>query len=1736
MSEEKRLFTNSASLLKINEDAAESYYNDYIEKQGLASNSGSKNTNSDQSYSKGAQSFDVYTKDHPRVTLEHIRDIYLSNMSVQENTLAVINCIKSLIEEKFLYNENGKTDFFKLKPKDLFKGEAEKKEYVICQQMLCLILYFLGRGIDASKLFLSLDDENQELFYSILDKFFDDKEAGISLANQEKIKFSNIILNFEVKNTNALYYKWNSHINLEQYNDAIGPLKRYLDLRPYSDNAWSNLSHCYKRLMLYEDAIDSARCSINIFSENRSALFSLGYCLMMRGRFIEAREAFSAFQKYYPDEEGYSKKWLIALDFICGDKDEALWKLNNLEEADKRKAFEMALAQAKRHAKYRLAIEILWYLCEIDVANDSYHLDRSNMYQQIGEFDDAAKEYKSYIDLLKRTEPSKISHDNLEEMAKRYKRAAKFQEAINVLEEISEISECCKRARIHLFGLYYMTKGKDFAFNYLDQISNASNNTKLKNICLEEFLIDVIRLEKYNSLSPCDVDEAADILLINNKNDHLALLAKLLLNLQKGDKKLSKLSLSKLERAIDGNISFDQVFINLIVQIYPGFPDLDSLDRIIYVLKDKSTPKFLNLFKAAKVRILWKSDFNKALNYYFKNPDIKGLVLKIIPKIKNHAFSVLFSLLNENRKYPRSNSNYRDIKEDFVLEEGNKIVSLFDLHEFANTVASGDVIKDISDNVSENTNIILVPRDLVPRDLVPRTQTPQSDGDTLVATSKCGPSRNDIFKNDVSRYDILKYDILYYTISGTKKILDYTRSFIGEDIAESSSNLPENIRNNYKAYALNNKKKKGEIPEPIKISTEIKKHNHTIIDDYAWMKMKHLYKDMYNQYMDLEAKYADDYFENSKSGIDYLEEELKSQMNHELYTKIASVAGFDYYKVELRNKGLPIYYRVKQGRKLDITEAQVVLDFNKLRAEKDFAYHSEVFISQEHNLLAYGIDYTGDESYKVRIIDLKTYEYLEDVLYNARVDFCVYEPYEIMWHKKIKGLAYYDCSKHKVRLHKIGDAQEDDLSIEIDNRGRCGLYTSSNGEFAIISQNHQIKNNAKYLISLKDENFAAKLIIKDIRKNKNKQEDQDSKEDQEHFNSQNNQSYHYLIDQAGDYIYARINDVSNNFRIIRTELGDLNDFDYKLANWEEFIPADANRSIDTFCVSKNYLVINYIVINSLAMASARHPTSEIEVIRIKDKKSKKIQFSKEAFNAKGFVEDFENDKIGVYYSSFLDNRILYSYDFDKNEVLLKYRLGPQNIKREDYVLERVFAGNKGTKVPITLFYKKSLFKNDGSNPLYLFGYGSYGISSNWREYSPNLLSLIDRGFVYAAAHIRGGGELGLDWWNGARELNQKNRFLDFISVAEFLIKKNYTKKGNIVAAGTSSGGALVTIAANMRPDLFKTIIPANPCTSKLDPMYFEHKNNVHIYELGDPDKKDIFENILQFCPYNNIKQGPYPSVYIRHGMDDMRLPYYESLKFVQKLRDHRTNQSKVILRIRKKIGHFYPYDKFEWIKEYAEQFTFIFKEFGIKVAEESLFQTKQESAFKLEQPSLEQTRLEQFQLERTRLIPPSFPQSTLKKSHESKITINKGASSDLKSKIKCSYSSGRLDQIYKIFDNHTIESLGKENRFMKSSEEPICFEIEEEGKLKAALLAEPWWGKFHIRYLVVEKDYRGQGIGSSLLEHAIEHAKVKGYKEVLLESYNFNTPEFYKKHGFEVNYINTGLERDTSFYHMSRRI
>jgi oligopeptidase B len=397
----------------------------------------------------------------------------------------------------------------------------------------------------------------------------------------------------------------------------------------------------------------------------------------------------------------------------------------------------------------------------------------------------------------------------------------------------------------------------------------------------------------------------------------------------------------------------------------------------------------------------------------------------------------------------------------------------------------------------------------------------------------------------------------------------------------------------------------------------------------------------------------------------------------------------------------------------------------------------------------------------------------------------------------------------------------------------------------------------------------------------------------------------------------RSNRNSKNFNMMRTNVDNYT----TKTSWEVFIEEDANKYLSSFDLTEEYLILNY---QELGL-----PVSV--VVNLATKLSKTIKFPDQAFTASAYSTNFQDNDIRVNYSSLSRPTTTYQYNFNHETLsVLKTQDIPSGFNPEEYQVERIFAKNDDINIPISLFYKKSLFKKDGSNPLYLYGYGSYGLSIP-PSFRNNAVSLADRGFIYAIAHIRGGDDLGHDWYEAAKFLTKKRTFEDFIAASEALIEQKYTSVGNIVIVGGSAGGMLIGNVINQRPELYKAAIAHVPFVDVLNTMLDESLPLTagEYKEWGNPQDKLYFDYIKSYCPYSNVAKQNYPHLFITSGLTDPRVGYWEGAKWAAKLRANKTDNNLLLSKTNMEFGHQGASGRFDYLKEIAEDLIFIFKAFGL---------------------------------------------------------------------------------------------------------------------------------------------------------------------------------------------------------------
>ncbi len=681
-----------------------------------------------------------------------------------------------------------------------------------------------------------------------------------------------------------------------------------------------------------------------------------------------------------------------------------------------------------------------------------------------------------------------------------------------------------------------------------------------------------------------------------------------------------------------------------------------------------------------------------------------------------------------------------------------------------------------------------------------------------------------------------------------------------------------------------------EPPKAEKIDYSFTVHNQNIIDPYAWLRDSN-WPNVSNQkiidYLQAENKYTEQFFTPLKKEKEYMFEELKGRIKLDDESPYVKRDNYYYYTRTEKEQEYPIYCR-KIGS-MSAPE-EIILDVNTIAKGNKFTHVGLVSISSDNKLMAYSVDFSGDEQYIIKVFDLEAKKYLPDEVHNVSGS--------VVWHEELKGFFYLPVNENmrhdKVMFHTLGEqASKDKLIFHgNDTLYQVAVAKSSSKQYIFIDVSGHDTNEI-YLFPMQDHNFHPKLVRPLA------------------------PGIFYDIDHNGNHFYIKTNDKAKNFRIVRV---DVNNFQNDL--WENnYIAEEKDKYLSSFDITKNYLILNY---RDLGVPF-------IKIKELKDGAEKIIHFPDPSFVAESMSTNFEEDDIRVGYSSLARPSTTYTYDFNKDKLtILKMQEIPSGFNPDEYVVERIFADNEGVRVPVTLLYKKSLFKRDGTNPVYLYGYGSYGISAPI-YFRNTAISLVNRGFVYAVAHIRGGDDLGHDWYEAAKFLNKKRTFSDFIAASKALIDKHYTSKGNIVIAGGSAGGLLVGAAINQAPDLFKAAIAHVPFVDVLNTMLDETLPLTpgEFKEWGNPKDSKYFEYIKSYSPYDNVKPQNYPSLFVTAGISDPRVGYWEAAKWVAKIRDIKTDTNLVLLKTNMDSGHKGASGRFEYLKEAADELVFIFTIFSI---------------------------------------------------------------------------------------------------------------------------------------------------------------------------------------------------------------
>jgi oligopeptidase B len=548
-------------------------------------------------------------------------------------------------------------------------------------------------------------------------------------------------------------------------------------------------------------------------------------------------------------------------------------------------------------------------------------------------------------------------------------------------------------------------------------------------------------------------------------------------------------------------------------------------------------------------------------------------------------------------------------------------------------------------------------------------------------------------------------------------------------------------------------------------------------------------------------------------------------------------------------------------------------------------------VSDDGNLLAYTTDNTGFRQFTLAVKDLRTGKLLAD--HAERVD-------SIAWANDNKTIFYTvedEVSKRSYRMyrHNVGTTGPDPL-----------IYEEKDEKFDVFTG----KTRSKAYLFL----FSGSHTTTEVRYIPANQPQADWK-----VLEPRKQDVEYYPDHSGDFIYIRVNDTGRNFRLVKAPVSDPGS-----KNWQEVVPHRADVMLDDVDFFKNYYVLH----------EREKGLPQMRVCELRTAACRGIQFPEPAYVSYSYVNrEFDTTKFRYGYQSFITPQSVFEYDMSGGaSTLLKQKEVPGGYDRTRYQVERVYAtASDGVKVPISVLHLKGATL-DGKGPIYLTGYGSYGIPYDI-GFNSNLFSMVDRGVVAAVAHIRGGGEMGKAWHDDGRMMHKKNTFTDFIASAEYLVTHGYGSKDRLVIEGRSAGGLLMGAVLNMRPDLFHAALVGVPFVDVMNTMLDETLPLTvgEFEEWGNPKEKPAFDYMITYSPYDNIEAKTYPNMLVRTSFNDSQVMYWEPAKYVAKMRALRTDHNTVILKTNMNpAGHGGASGRYDRLHETAFDYAYFLTQMGIQ--------------------------------------------------------------------------------------------------------------------------------------------------------------------------------------------------------------
>lgn len=676
-------------------------------------------------------------------------------------------------------------------------------------------------------------------------------------------------------------------------------------------------------------------------------------------------------------------------------------------------------------------------------------------------------------------------------------------------------------------------------------------------------------------------------------------------------------------------------------------------------------------------------------------------------------------------------------------------------------------------------------------------------------------------------------------------------------------------------------------PRPQKISKELTIHGETRADPYYWLNERE--NPVVLDYLRAENKYLDTVMSDTKAFQEQIFNELVGRIKQDDESVPYLENGYYYYSRFEKGKEYPIYCRKKGS--LEATE-EILVNVNDLA--KGFSYFNVagLSVSPDNSILAYSIDTVSRRKYEIRLKNLLTGLDLPDRIPETTGGVAWANDNSTFFYSRTNPVT---LRSEKIFRHSLTTNPGSDPLVyyESDETYSTGISRSKSGKYLIISCGSTL--SSEYRI-LEAGNPNGEFVVFEPRE----------------------RDHEYSIDHLRGNFYIRTNWKAPNFKLMKTDLDKT-----AKASWQEVIPHRNDVLLEGFELFDSYLVIEERV----------KGLTQLRIMDMINHQEHYLDFGEETYTASISVNRvFDTRLLRFSYSSLTTPVSTFDYNMETREKkLMKQQEVLGGFEPMNYESKRLYAkARDGVQVPVSLVYRKGVSLN-GKNPCLIYAYGSYGISSN-PAFSSDRLSLLDRGFVFAIAHIRGGQEMGRYWYEDGKLLKKKNTFTDFIDAAEYLVQLGYTSPDYLCVMGGSAGGLLMGAILNMRPDLFKAVVAHVPfvdvVTTMLDtsiPLTTSEYD-----EWGNPNNKEYYDYMLSYSPYDQVKKQNYPAILVTTGLHDSQVQYFEPAKWVARLRDYKTDDNILLLKINMEAGHGGVSGRFQRYRETALVYAFLFNQVEVK--------------------------------------------------------------------------------------------------------------------------------------------------------------------------------------------------------------